>query len=203
MSEQDDEDVFAQELNNRGLPNFDKDPNIDTVYQLYTKSRADLNKYSEKTLWEFESAFEHGLNDVIQPCGYTQGVIDSFYVNCKERGDIGELIGLLRECPVYGLPDISEEIIRLLKKTRIKPVPKRVYDTEQLHKNILLEFEKINPERGQIDNAYAEIAVTSNISIENVKSVVRRARKNGWVGDFNPFGEESLNINKGSSPDNE
>ena len=34
-------------VNNRGLPNFDKDPTIDTVYQLYTKSRADLNKYSE------------------------------------------------------------------------------------------------------------------------------------------------------------
>ena len=141
----------------------------------------------------------HGLNDIIQPCGYTQGVIDSFYVNYKERGDIGELIGLLRKCPVYGLPDISEEIIRLLKKTRIKPVPKRVYDTEQLHKNILLEFEKINPERGQIDNAYAEIAVKFNISIENVKSVVRRARKNGWVGDFNPFREKNLISTKGQA----
>ena len=203
MSEQDDEDVFAQTVNNRGRPNFDKDLTIDTVYQLYTKSRADLKEYSEEALERFESAFVYGLNDVIQPCGYTQGVIDSFYVNYKERGDIGELIGLLRECPVYGLPDISEEIIRLLKKARLKPVPKRVYDTEQLHKNILLEFERINPERGQIDNAYAEIAVTFNISIENVKSVVRRARKNGWVGDFNPFGEESLNINKGSSSDNE
>ena len=145
----------------------------------------------------------HGLNDIIQPCGYTQGVIDSFYVNYKERGDIGELIGLLRECPFYGLPEISGEILRLLKKTRLKPVPKRVYDTEKLHENILFEFERINPERGQIDNAYAEIAVKFNISIENVKSVVRRARKNGWVGDFNPFGEESLNINKGSSSESE
>ena len=61
MSEQDDEDVFAQELNNRGLPNFDKDPNIDTLNQLYTKSRADLNKYSEEGLEEFESTFVYGL----------------------------------------------------------------------------------------------------------------------------------------------
>ena len=203
MSDRDDEDVFAQKAISPNMPNFDKDPNVDTVYQLHTKSRADLNEYSEEGLWEFESAFEFGLNDIIQPCGYTQGVIYSFYMNYKERDDIGELISLLRECPVYGLPEISEEIIRLLKKTRIKPVPKRVYDTEQLHKNILFEFEKINPQRGQIDNAYAEIAVTFNINIENVKSVVRRARKNGWVGDFNPFGKDSLNVNKGASSDND
>lgn len=199
MSEQDDEDVFAQTVNNRGRPNFDKDPTIDTVYQLYTKSRADLKEYSEEALERFESAFVYGLNDVIQPCGYTQGVIDSFYVNYKERGDIGELIGLLRECPVYGLPDISEEIIRLLKKTRIKPVPKKVYETEILHENILAAFGRIDPERGQADNAYAEIAAEFKITFENAKTIIKRARKNGWDGVM----DEGLKINKGSSSDNE
>ena len=199
MSEQDYDDVFAQEVNNRGLPNFDKDPTIDTVYQLYTKSRADLNKYSEDSLEEFESAFEHGLYDIIQPCGYTQEVMDGFYIDYKERGDIGALIGLLRDCPVYGFPDISEEIIRLLKKTRIKPVPKKVYETERLHENILAAFCRIDPERGQADNAYAEIAAEFKITFENAKTIIKRARKNGWDGRFG----KGLKINKGSSSDND
>ena len=199
MSERDDEDVFAQMVNNRGRPNFDKDPTIDTVYQLYTKSRADLNKYSDEGLEEFESAFVYGLNDIIQPCGYTESVLDGFYVDYKERGDIGALIGLLKEHPVYGFPDISEEIIRLLKKTRIKPVPKKVYETEILHENILAAFGRIDPERGQADNAYAEIAAEFKITFENAKTIIKRARKNGWDGRFG----KGLKINKGSSSDND
>ena len=187
-------------MSDGGIPDFDEDPTIDTVYSLYRISRADLDPESKAAM---EDHFEFGIKDIVQPCGYTESIRDQYYHFYQEKGDFGALIKMLELYPVYGNQEISNELIRLLQKTRLKPVPKRVYDTEQLHKNILFEFEKINPQRGQIDNAYAEIAVTFNINIENVKSVVRRARKNGWVGDFNPFGKDSLNVNKGASSDND
>ena len=199
MSERDDEDVFAQKAISPNMPNFDKDPNVDTVYQLYTKSRADLKEYSEEALWEFESHFEFGLNDIIQPCGYTEAVIWSFFADYRKNGDIADLVGLLKDYPVYGIPEISDELIKLLEKTRIKPVPKKVYEAERLHENVRRAFGRIDPERGQADNAYAEIAAEFKITFENAKTIIKRARKNGWDGVM----DEGLKINKGSSSDNE
>ena len=188
-------------MSDYGIPDFDDDPKIDTVYSLYVRQRTDLDPELKASM---ECHFDElGIKDIVQPCGYTERIRDQYCHFYQEKGDFGALIKMLELYPVYGNEEISNELIRLLQKTRLKPVPKRVYDTEQLHKNILFEFEKINPQRGQIDNAYAEIAVTFNINIENVKSIVRRARKNGWVGDFNPFGKDSLNVNKGASSDND
>ena len=180
-------------MSDGGIPNFDDDPKIDTVYSLYVRQRTDLHKYSKESLEEFERAFEYGLTDIVQPCGVTESIVDGFFADYKKRHDIAELIGILKSNPVYGLSEISDEIIRLLEKTRIKPVPENVYETEVLHEKVKWEFSLINPERGQADNAYADIAFALDISVENVKTIIKRARKSGWDGVLL---EDGLAINK-------
>ena len=190
-------------MSDGGIPNFDEDPTTDSVYSQYWRKRTDLNRYSKESLEEFESHFEFGLEDLVQPTGVTHRIMDHFQVNYKERHDIGILIEILKANPVYGVSEISDEIIRLLEKTRIKPVSRKVYKTEELHSQIRKEFSRINPKRGFVDRAYSEIAEKLGTSIENVKTVIRRARKDGWEGDLNPFTSERLHIIKGSTSYND
>ena len=190
-------------MSDGGIPDFDDDPEVDTLYKQYWRKRTDLHEYSKESLEEFESHFEFGLNDLVQPTGVTHSIIGKFDVNYKERHDIGILIEILKSHPVYGISGISDEIIRLLEKTRIKPVSRKVYETEELHSQIRKEFSRINPKRGFVDRAYSEIAEKLGTSIENVKTVIRRARKDGWEGDLNPFTSERLHIIKGSTSDND
>jgi hypothetical protein len=185
-------------MSDDGIPDFDDDPTIDTVYSLYSRERTDLHNYSKESLEEFEYAFTGGIRDIVQPCGVTESIMDRFYADYKKRHDIAELIAILKSNPVYGLSDISDEIIRLLEKSRTKPVPEKVYETEELHKKVKWEFSKLNPERGQADNAYADIAFALDISVENVKTIIKRARKSGWDGELL---EDGLAINKRPSSD--
>jgi hypothetical protein len=130
------------------LPNFDEDPTIDTVYSLYQRSRADLTPGLKASM---ERHFDFGIKDIVQPCGYTQSVIEDFIHGYGERQDIGLLIWLLKSHPVYGLPEISDEIIRLLEKTRIKPVSEKTYETDKLHENVKNEFRRIDPKKGMVE----------------------------------------------------
>jgi hypothetical protein len=170
------------------LPNFDEDPTIDTVYSLYERSRTDLTPGLKASM---DRHFDFGIKDIVQPCGYTEHIIEDFIHGYGKRQDIGVLIGLLKSHPVYGLPEISDEIIRLLEKTRIKPVSKKTYETERLHENVKNEFRRINPKRGYVDAAYHEIAITLKTTPVNVETIIKRARKAGQLGIFAP-----LNIEK-------
>ena len=175
MSEQDDEDVFAQTVNNRGRPNFDKDPTIDTVYSLYQRDRTDLDPESKAAIED--RFFPFPIKDIIQPCGYTANVIEYFFIKYTDLQDIGVLIKMLERFPVYGSKDISEELIRLLKKSRIKPVSDEVYATKKLHQSVQFRFWCINPKKGDADNTYAQLATEFGLSFENVKTIIKRTRK--------------------------
>jgi hypothetical protein len=101
-------------MSDGGIPNFDEDPTIDTVYSLYQISRADLDPECKASM---EDHFEFGIKDIVQPCGYTESVIDYFIHGYRERQDIGLLIRLLKSHPVYGLHEISDKIIRLYSES--------------------------------------------------------------------------------------
>ena len=175
-------------MSDGGIPDFDEDPTIDTVYSLYRISRADLDPESKAAM---EDHFEFGIKDIVQPCGYTECVINDFIHGYRERRDIGIIIGLLKSHPVYGLPEISDEIIQLLEKIRIKPVSEKTYETNRLHENVKNEFRRINPKKGMVDAAYHEIATTFKTTPVNVETIIKRARKVGQLGIFAP-----LNIEK-------
>ena len=67
MSEQDDEDVFAQQVNNRGLPNFDKDPNVDPA-EAKAKIDAEIafqNNVTER--WKADMGSDVKLAKLIRP----------------------------------------------------------------------------------------------------------------------------------------
>ncbi|MDC3389176.1 sporulation initiation factor Spo0A C-terminal domain-containing protein [bacterium] len=172
------------------IPNFDEDPTTDSVYSQYWRKRTDLNRYSKESLEEFESHFEFGLMDLVQPCGVTHRIVDQFQVNYKERHDIGILIEILKANPVYGVSEISDEIIRLLEKTRIKSVSTKVYETEKMHNQVKEEFSRINPKKGEVESAYMEVAKKFETTPANVRTIIRRAIDKGWEGDLNPFGDE-------------
>ena len=116
------------------IPNFDEDPTINTVSQLYQKQRPPFRGLETKA--EMEGHFggpvdynPFGTNDLVQPCGVTDQIYYEFFVNYKLRPDINILIDLLKNHPVYGSPEISNELIRLLKKTRIKPISNKQMET--------------------------------------------------------------------------
>ena len=177
-------------MSDRGIPHFDEDPAIDTLYKQYWRKRTDLHEYSKESLEEFESHFEFGLEDLVQPTGVTHRIMDHFQVNYKERHDIGILIEILKANPVYGVSEISDEIIRLLEKTRIKSVSTKVYETENMHNKVKKEFSRINPKKGEVESAYMEVAKKFETTPANVRTIVRRAIDKGWEGDLNPFGDE-------------
>ena len=60
------------------------------------------------------------------------------------RNDVAELIEMLDIYPVYVSKIISDELIRLLKKVRIKPVSDEASETWSLHQETLYLFSEIN-----------------------------------------------------------
>ena len=90
------------------IPNFDKDPTTDSVYSQYWRKRTDLNRYSKESLEEFESHFEFGLMDLVQPCGVTHRIVDQFQVKYKERHDIGILIEILKARNIVDLKNLTQ-----------------------------------------------------------------------------------------------
>ena len=140
----------------------------------------------------------------MQPCVYTERIFYEFFVNYKLRPDINILVDLLKNHPVYGSPEISNELIRLLKKTRIKPVSNKQMETEVVHQAIKEYFSLIDPKRGEVEAAYQDIVdrleedFEVTFTINNVRNIIKRARKSGWDGEF----DRGLNINNGSSSDN-
>ncbi|MDA9823847.1 hypothetical protein N9C56_15390, partial [Paracoccaceae bacterium] len=170
------------------IPDGEDNPNIDTVYDCYQKKRNDLDTFSEKELKKFEIYDDPdfaGTNDIIQPCGYTQRVLEHFHMKYAGRNDVADLIEMLDIYPVFGSKIISDELIRLLKKVRIKPVSDEASETWSLHQETLYLFSEINPKRGEVEAAYVEIVERLNkadrdrpITIENVKTIIKRAKKN-------------------------
>jgi hypothetical protein len=162
-------------MSDDGIPDFDDDPTIDTVYSLYQRSRTDLDPESKAEIQD--RFFPFSTKDVIQPCGYTENVLEHFFTRYTDFQDIGVLIKMLEQFPVYGSKDISKELIRLLKKSRIKPVSDEVYTTKKLHDYVQFRFWCINPKRGEADNTYAQLATEFGLSFENVKTIIKRSRK--------------------------
>ena len=196
-------------MSDGGIPNFDEDPTINTISKLYQKQRPPFRGLETKA--EMEGHFggpsdynPFGTNDLVQPCVYTERIFYEFFVNYKLRPDINILIDLLKNHPVYGSPEISNELIRLLKKTRIKPVSNKQMETEVVHQAIKEYFSLIDPKRGEVEAAYQDIVdrleedFEVTFTINNVRNIIKRARKSGWDGEF----DRGLNINNGSSSDN-
>ena len=190
------------------IPNFDEDPTINTVSQLYQKQRPPFRGLETKA--EMEGHFggpsdynPFGTNDLVQPCGVTDQIYYEFFVNYKLRPDINILIDLLKNHSVYGSPEISNELIRLLKKTRIKPISNKQMETEVVHQAVKEYFSLIDPKRGEVEAAYQDIVdkleedFEVTFTINNVRNIIKRARKNGWDGEF----YRGLNINNRSSSD--
>ena len=190
------------------IPNFDEDPAINTVSQLYQKKRRLLEGFKTRAamdddLFVINDYNPFGSNDVVQPCVYTERIFYEFFVNYKLRPDINILIDLLKNHPVYGSPEISNELIQLLKKTRIKPISNKQMETEVVHQAIKEYFSLIDPKRGEVEAAYQDIVdrleedFEVTYTINNVRNIIKRARKSGWDGEF----DRGLNINNGSSSD--
>ena len=190
------------------IPNFDEDPTINTVSKLYQKQRPPFRGLETKVEMEghFGGPSDYnplGTNDLVQPCGVTYQIYYEFFVNYKLRPDINILIDLLKNHPVYGSPKISSELIRLLKKTRIKPISNKRMETEVVHQAIKEYFSLIDPKRGEVEAAYQDIVdrleedFEVTYTINNVRNIIKRARKSGWGGEF----DRGLNINNGSSSD--
>lgn len=193
------------------IPNFDEDPTINTVSQLYQKQRPAFRGLDTKA--EMENHFGPyfgsddynpiGTNDIVQPCGCTDEIFYEFFVNYKNQRDINILFDLLEKHPVYGSQEISKELKRLLKKTRIKPISNKKMETEVVHQAIREYFSLIDPKRGEVEAAYQDIIdrleedFEVKYTINNVRNIIRRARKSGWDGEF----DRGLNINKGSCSD--
>ena len=139
----------------------------------------------------------------MQPCGYTESIRDQYCHFYQEKGDFGALIKMLELYPVYGNQEISNELIRLLQKTRLKPTSNKSRETEELHRKVKEEFNRINPKKGEVDSAYLEVAKKFETTPANVRTIIRRAINNGWKGDFNPFtdGAKQLHIIKRSELD--
>ena len=197
----------------KGIPDFDEDPTIDTVNQLYQRNRADLDKISEDELEQLEFDYEvcddpdfSGIKDIIQPYGYTESALSHFYMKYRSHDNIEDLIEMLELYPVYGCTNISQELIRLIRKARVKPLSDKAIETIWFHQEVKYLFSEINPRKREVEAAYVEIAAHLNkvggsqvVTAENVKTIIKRARrKDGWDGDH----EGGLNINKGSSYDN-
>tara|TARA_B100000768_G_C10948006_1_gene236459 strand:- start:176 stop:415 length:240 start_codon:yes stop_codon:yes gene_type:complete len=76
--------------------------------------------------------------------------------------------------------------------------------TKFIHKIVKEHFSYLNPEKGQVDAAYSDIAAQVQqdyevtITVDNVRNIIKRARKSGWDGEYN----WGLNINQGSRSDN-
>ena len=75
------------------IPNFDEDPAINTVSQLYQKKRPPFRGLETKA--EMEGHFggpvdynPFGTNDLVQLCGVTDQIYYEFFVNYKLRPDI-------------------------------------------------------------------------------------------------------------------
>ena len=196
-------------MSDGGIPDFDKDPTINTVSQLYQKKRRLLEGFKTRAemdddLFVINDYNPFGSNDVVQPCVYTEKIFYEFFVNYKLRPDINILVDLLKNHPVYGSPEISDELIRLLKKTRIKPISNKQMETEVVHQAIKEYFSLIDPKRGEVEAAYQDIVdrlkedFEVSYTINNVRNIIKRARKSGWDGEF----DRGLNINNGSSSDN-
>jgi len=195
-------------MNDGDIPNFDEDPTINTVSQLYQKQRPPFRGLETKA--EMEGHFggpvdynPFGTNDLVQPCGVTDQIYYEFFVNYKLRPDINILIDLLKNHSVYGSPEISNELIRLLKKTRIKPISNKQMETEVVHQAVKEYFSLIDPKRGEVEAAYQDIVdkleedFEVTFTINNVRNIIKRARTNGWDGEF----YRGLNINNRSSSD--
>jgi len=191
------------------IPNFDEDPTINTVSKLYQKQRPPFRGLETKV--EMEGHFggpsdynPFGTNDLVQPCGVTDQIYYEFFVNYKFTPNFNILLDLLEKHPVYGSPEISKELIRLLKKARVKPISDKQMGTKFIHKIVKEHFSYLNPEKGQVDAAYTDIAAQVQqdyevtITVDNVRNIIKRARKSGWNGEYN----WGLNINQGSSSDN-
>jgi len=196
-------------MSDGGIPDFDKDPTINTVSQLYQKKRRLLEGFKTRAemdddLFVINDYNPFGSNDVVQPCVYTERIFYEFFVNYKLRPDINILVDLLKNHPVYGSPEISDELIRLLKKTRIKPISNKQMETEVVHQAIKEYFSLIDPKKGEVEAAYQDIVdrleedFEVSYTINNVRNIIKRARKSGWDGEF----DRGLNINNGSSSDN-
>jgi hypothetical protein len=92
-----------------------------------------------------------------------------------------------RGCTVEVLEDetaVSEEIIRLLKKARIKPMSDKIHERDRLHHAIKCAVLHENPEKGEVDAVYTAVAARLNVKIAMVKTIITRARKDGWYDQF-------------------
>jgi hypothetical protein len=203
MSEQDDPtSEVADKSSIKELPEMPKDypwwtfgdddpRGIDTFDECYLKSRSDLIKEAkargctvEVLEDEMEKTYIYGSKDHVTPCGVYNGVAETFLEKYQRTKDIELLISILEKHPVYGITAVSEEIIRLLKKARIKPMSDKIHERDRLHHAIKCAVLHENPEKGEVDAVYTAVAARLNVKIAMVKTIITRARKDGWYDQF-------------------
>jgi hypothetical protein len=172
----------------------DDPPGVDPFDECYLKSRSDLinqAKARECSVEELEKVMEmsyaYGCKDHITPCGVYNDIADTYLENYRRTKDVEVLIAILKKHPIYGIPVLNDEVIRLLRKERIKPISDEVHKREDLHHDIKYAFYLQNPLRGEVDAAYTEIAEKFNINFNSVKTIISRARKRGWYNQLPNF----------------
>lgn len=172
----------------------DDPPGVDTFDECYLKSRSDLineAKARECSVEELEEIMEmtygYGCKDHITPCGVYNDIADDYLENYRRTKDVEVLIAILEKHPIYGIPVLSDEVIRLLRKARIKPISDEINKRRDLHHDIKFAFYLQNPLRGEVDAAYTEIAEKFNMNFNSVKTIISRARKHGWYNQLPNF----------------
>ena len=162
-----------------GIPDFDDDPTIDTVNQCYLRSRTDPD---ENKMVVLEDMFDEEHRDYITPCGVKNDIFWRFQSYEKTR-DIGVLISMLEDHAICGKPAINEALIDLLKKTRTKPISKRDKERQFLHKKIFIRYYLENPQKGEVEAVYVELANEFEKTVASIKTIITRARNKGWFED--------------------
>ena len=168
MSEQDDE------VRGEFGPDYDLNPKIDTMHQCYWRERDHLIEEMRA------QTFDGYSKDFITPSGVWNDVWDTFYSYYEPTEDIAVLIKILETYPVYGNPDMSIQIIEVLKKSRRKPQTEMDLNSNKKFRkrlHVIKHFDEKSPKRGEVDAAYVEIAEELNLTPSGVKTIINRERR--------------------------